>query len=231
MKSRYWAASLCFSLLAACTRHDAVPDGTVVIDEAITLSRGATADTATRELEVPDDSVVVAFVDEQLTDVSLQLATIYKKKPLHTAAVENNLNGAGIEVAALSVRNGAHVTITLTSAPAAKTPGAVRLRVRLYGTDPKPEHAAQLDAFEAWTEATDPLSRPDTYRPHPVEPGHQEPGVGARRRRIGRRSALDQGPHARLPQARLPLRARRSAARGRELREAADAGCAQRRSR
>ena len=117
MHGRYWVAALCAALLAACQRHDAVPDGTVVINETVALSRLATADTATHAFTVNDDSIVIAFADEQLTDVRLKIvAADADGKVLNSSEVENHLGGAGIEIAALSVPEDAHVTVTLTSA-------------------------------------------------------------------------------------------------------------------
>jgi CHAT domain-containing protein len=153
-------------LIAACARHDAIPDGTTVIDEKLALSRLATSDTATRELTVNDDSIVVAFADEQLTDVRLKISASDGGNALDSTEVENNLGGAGIEVAALSVPEGAHVTVTLTSTPDAATPGTVRLRVKLYSAAAasNPEHAAVIAATRAWNDATTSSARPDSIQ-------------------------------------------------------------------
>jgi CHAT domain-containing protein/tetratricopeptide (TPR) repeat protein len=157
MHGRSWVAALCLALLAACARHDAIPDGTRVIDETVTLTRGPATDSAARELVVDDGSIVIAFADEQLTDVRLKIAaTDSKGKVLASAEVENNLAGTGVEIAALPVPAGAHVTVTLTSAPDWKAAGRVPLRVQLFsaGAESSPEHSALIAAARAWSAAT-----------------------------------------------------------------------------
>jgi len=159
-------AALCATLLAACERHEAVPEGTVVIDEAVQLSREAASDSASRTLEIKDDSIVVAFADEQLTDVRLKLAAVDASgKALKSFEVENHLEGSGMEIAALAVPEDAKVTVTLTSRLDATVPGTVPLSVRLYtsAARSKPGFAAQLGAFEAWRDATDTAMRPDSF--------------------------------------------------------------------
>jgi len=134
MYGRYCSAAFCAALLAGCQRQNAVPDGALMIDETVALSRQTTFDTAARTLTVNDASIVVAIADEQLTDVKLKIAaTDVNGKSRNSTEVENNLDGAGIEIASLSVPEGAHVTVTLTGAPDANTPGRIPLRVRLYG--------------------------------------------------------------------------------------------------
>jgi tetratricopeptide (TPR) repeat protein len=162
MHGRFWLAALCPVLLAACGRHAAVPDGTVVISETVTLTRDRAGDSATRELTIKDDAIVIVFVDEQLTDVKLKIAAFAANgKPVGLAEVENHLAGAGIELAALPVPEGAHVIVTLTAAPDTKTPGSVAVRARLYneGAESKPEHAALIAAAKAWSDATNVSAR------------------------------------------------------------------------
>ena len=167
MHGRYCVAVLCTALLAACARHDAVLDGTAAINESIALVRGANSDTATRELTVSDDSILIAIADEQLTDIKLKIAsTDASGKPLNSIEVENHLGGAGIEIAALPVPEGAHVTVTLTGAPDSTKPGNVPLRAQLYSVaaESKPEHSALITAARAWSEATNSGMRPDSFK-------------------------------------------------------------------
>ena len=165
-RGRMGVAALCAAWLVACEQHNALPDGTVVLDESVSLSRQATSDIATRTLTVRNDSIVVAFADEQLTDVRLKLSAIDADgKALKAFEVENHLVGSGTEVAALAVPEDAKVTVTLTSRPDATAPGTVPLRVRLYTAAARSQalFAAQLGAFEAWRDATDSAMRPDSF--------------------------------------------------------------------
>jgi CHAT domain-containing protein len=166
MKLQHWAAVLGMALLASCGRHDALPDGTAVIDETVTLTRGAASDAATREFAVNDDSIVVAFADEQLTNVQLKIGATDGGTALDSVEVENNLTGSGTEVAVLSVPEGAHVTVTLSSALDANTPGAVPLRVKLYSkaAASDPQFSALLAAARHWSDATTSAARPDSAR-------------------------------------------------------------------
>jgi CHAT domain-containing protein len=166
MNARIGLAASCLTLLAACQRHDAIPGGTVVIDEPVALARGATEDTASRTLTINDDCIVVAIVDEQLTDVRLRIAaTDGGGQAIGSTEVENHLDGAGVEIATLRVPEDAQVTVTLTTAPDAMSPGKVSLRVQLYGAaaESNPKFASPLRAFDAWSDATDSKMRPDTF--------------------------------------------------------------------
>src|SRR5688572_2471506 len=117
MKARF-LVPLCGALLvAACTPKSSVPDGTAVLDEDVTLERQAQWDTATREVSVDGDAILVAIVDENLTDVRLKLSATDADDPaIEPVEVENNLEGTGVEIAVLAVPRGARVTVTLTGA-------------------------------------------------------------------------------------------------------------------
>jgi len=154
-------------LLAACRPHAAVPDGAVVVDETVQLSRQPTSDTAARSLIVDDDSIIVAFADEQLTDVSLKLSAVDEDgKALDSVEVENHLAGAGIEIAALDVPEDARVTIRLDGTPDGISPGKVHLRVRQYrkAAQSQAEFQAQVRSAQAWSVATRSNMRPDSFR-------------------------------------------------------------------
>lgn len=167
MRGRTWMTSSCAILFAACQPHEAVPDGTIVIDETVALERQARSDVATRTLTVNDDSIVVAFADEELTDVRLKLSAVDASgKPLKSFEVENYFEGSALEIAALAVPEDAKVTVTLTSRLDATVPGTVALRVRLYSSaaSSKPGFTELLGGFKAWSNATDSGMRPDAFR-------------------------------------------------------------------
>jgi len=92
-------------LVAGCAREANTPDGGFLLDEDITLVRGADLDSAQRDISVDGDSVIIAIVDEMLTDVSVRLSVESPaRKSGEAVEVENHFSGAGIEVAALEVR-------------------------------------------------------------------------------------------------------------------------------
>jgi len=117
--------------------------------------RGPSVDSAQREFDVDGGSVIVALVDEQLTDVKLQLAIVDSHgKVLTPVEVENNLRGAGVEVAALTVLRDAHIRVTLVSQQDAKKPGRVRLKMRRFEAGKDSKFSSSRDAFKAWSIAT-----------------------------------------------------------------------------
>ena len=84
-----WAA-LAAVLLVACGRER--PPVTTVFDEAVPLVRGAHVDLAQREIAVEGDSIIVAFVTEEQTDVRLKISPAGDEDKKSTAVeVENNL--------------------------------------------------------------------------------------------------------------------------------------------
>ncbi len=157
LKGRFWLLASAMAL-CACAPSPKVPSGTQVLDEAIALVRNTDPqiDTATRELTVEDDSILVAIVDENLTDVRLRISAV-GGEPVVPVEVENNLSGAGVELATLAAPEGARVTFTLTSAQDAKQPGVVHLRVRQFAASAArdAQFGQQLDAYRSWTAATD----------------------------------------------------------------------------
>ncbi|HYJ41140.1 MAG TPA: tetratricopeptide repeat protein, partial [Steroidobacteraceae bacterium] len=156
MNCRFWPPAVGALLVAACVQGPSVPDGAVLLDEEVTLARGPNVDSAQREFEVQGGSVVVALVDEQLTDIKLQLAVDDSsgKTPV-SVEVENNLRGAGVEIAAATVLRGSRIRVTLTGQHDATKPGHVRLRLRRFDADAKQSKlAAVLEGFRAWSAAT-----------------------------------------------------------------------------
>ena len=133
----------------------------MVLDEEVTLTRQANVDSAEREIPVDGDSVIVAFVDEQVTDVRVKLSVSGDT----ANEVENNLGGAGLEIATLRVPRGSRVTATLT-----ERAGFERARSRapanpsLRGRTRSGELAVQLEAFKAWSSATDASHRADAIQ-------------------------------------------------------------------
>lgn len=203
MIGRFWAPAIGALILCACSPHATVPDGTQVFDEEVTLTRLADKpiDTAVRELTVNDDAILVAFVDENLTDVKLEIATIGSDEDApKPVVVENNMTGTGVEIAALDVPEGARVRVTLTNAQDAAQPGKVRVRVRQYAASAArdPKFADQLTAFRAWSEATSAAFRADDVK---------KTGLPAMQRAIDGLDSPQGDPalaaHARLVKARM----------------------------
>ena len=156
MKCRFWLPVAGALLVAACTKGPSVPDGAVLLDEDVALVRGPLVDSAHRELAVERGSIIVALVDEQLTDVKLQLALVDSAgKTATPIEVENNLRGAGVEVAALAIPRSSRIRVTLTGEQDATHPGRVHLRLRRFDADARQsKFAASLTAFKAWSAAT-----------------------------------------------------------------------------
>ena len=152
-------------VLSACAPRSSIESGAVVLEEQVALSRGSVTDGATREVEVDSDSILVAIVDENLTDVHVRLAVLGAEsiKPIE---VENTLAGAGIEIAALEVPEGSRVAVTLTGPQNTITPGAVHLRVRQFLRDAPgdPKLATQLAGLRAWSSGTNSSYRPEEFR-------------------------------------------------------------------
>jgi len=171
MKWRVWLPALGGLVLCACARHPAIPDGAAVLDEEMTLERaaGQLTDEASRELRVHDDAILVAIADENLVDVRLSLhVEAGRDIPARSIEVENHLGGAGLELAALEVPEGARVRVTLTSGQDLVHPGKVRVHVRQFASRParddEPNRAQRLDAFRAWTKGTDSALRIDAAK-------------------------------------------------------------------
>ena len=148
-------------LLGGCA--PGTPEGSVILDESVPLSRQADLDSARREIDVEGGSLIVAFVDEEpvdgvLTDVSLALEIAGEPKGI---AVENGLRGAGLEIAALEVPRDARVVITMSGPPESKVPGRVSLRVQRFDDDSKLPAVA---AFRHWTAGTLASHRADNMK-------------------------------------------------------------------
>jgi CHAT domain-containing protein len=162
MNRRFWLPAVGAIFLLSCSSGPSTPDGAALFDEEVSLVRGPHVDSAQREIEVEGGSVVVATVEEQLTDIKLKLTVIDggAKSPA-PIEVENNLRGAGMEVAALAIPRGSRIRITLTGPQDASSPGRVRLRLQRFDGD-KTRFAAALAAFRSWSAATNSTFRVDT---------------------------------------------------------------------
>jgi len=167
MKTRILVPLAGIVTLIACAPREKTPDELVLLDETVLLTRAATTDVATRELEVDSDAVVVAIVDENLTDVRVTLASTGANKDFDNLVdVENHLAGSGIEIAALDAAGSSRVRLTLTGEHDATWPGKVRVRVlRLRKSEPNvAPYAARLAGYQAWTTGTRTNLRTGTFR-------------------------------------------------------------------
>lgn len=164
MNARIWLPVIGMGVLCACSSQPKVPNGTLVLDEDVTLERQGDkfVDLASREISVEEDSILVASVDENLTNVKLRLTATGENAP-KPVEVENNLTGAGVELASLAVPGGSRLRVALESPQDATQAGKVHLRVRQYSSRASgdPTFKAQLAAFSAWTAATDATFRAD----------------------------------------------------------------------
>jgi CHAT domain-containing protein len=155
------------AVLYGCAPRAVVPNGAVILEENVALTRSADgkADSAHREIPIQDDAIVVALVDEQLTDVTLSLAAAGDDAP-KAVEVENHLNGAGIEIAALRVPAGSRLQLKLSGAPDATKPGTVHVRLRQYTEDADRDATAgsEVSAYLAWTAATASSLRADVVK-------------------------------------------------------------------
>jgi len=165
MSRQFWLPAIGSLALCACNPHPSVLDGTVVFDDEVTLARNdqKRVDEVSRELTVNDDAILVAIVDENLTDVTLRLSITGQSEAVE---VENNLEGAGVEIAVLEVDEGSHLRVTLTGPPNAAQPGTVRLRLQQFSRDAAddPEFEARLAGLKAWSTATNASFRVDSIR-------------------------------------------------------------------
>jgi len=143
--------------LVACEPQSKIPNGSVVLEGEVALIRDRNTDVASREIITDSEAIVVAIVDEQLTDVRLKLAAAGSAaKPVAPVEVENHQGGAGIEIAMLRVPRGSRVTLTLSGPQTSLQPGSVHLRVRQFAPadEREPPFAKLLSGYEAWTTAT-----------------------------------------------------------------------------
>lgn len=167
MMTRIGVPVLGILALAACAPDASRPDGVIVMEERVQLAREATRDVATREFTVDSHGVLVAIVDEGLTDVHVRLSAVGRQAAtIKPVEVENMLAGAGTEIAALEVPRGTRVVITLTGPQNAIKPGAVNLRLRQFRRDAPQDQvlARLLQGYQAWSAGTNAGYRPQEFR-------------------------------------------------------------------
>jgi CHAT domain-containing protein len=149
-------AMLCAASLTACTRQPR-GEGILLTDEAFTLTRGEKIDSAQREFVVDGRATFVVIVEEDDADVKLTLS--HTGEPPASIQVDSNQQGEegdGIEIAVLDAEPASMLHILLESDQELARPGKARLRVLLYDAamTADPAIAARLDAFRAWSAAT-----------------------------------------------------------------------------
>jgi CHAT domain-containing protein/Tfp pilus assembly protein PilF len=151
-------AVLCAAFLSACSSgHRADVDGVLIVDEEVTLERKARTDIAHREYRVEADATYVAMVEEDGPEVTVRLTHESARGiAAETIEVDSKLVGSGIELAVLAVPRGAHLAISIESAPEFEQPGAVRLKIFRYSSETAsyPEVQARLAAIRAWSRGT-----------------------------------------------------------------------------
>ncbi len=147
-----WPAFAVLLLIACAPQRPPV----TVLEEVVPLVRGAHVDLAQREIEVDDASIVVAFVEEERSDVRLKISRAGEEDAASAVEVESNLDGIGTEIAMLEVDEPARITLTMTGPQDSREPGSVRLSVKVYpasGLERGPE-ADRLQALRLWSDAT-----------------------------------------------------------------------------
>ncbi len=146
------------ALLVACTRQPRSSlHGIPLADETFTLTRGEKFDSAKREFDVETSAAFVVIVEEDDVDVKLTLS--HAGASPATIQVDSNQQGEegdGIEIAVLDAEAGSTLKVLLEGEQELAKPGKARLRVLRYdAANPGSAAAAQLDAFRAWSAATD----------------------------------------------------------------------------
>ena len=108
-------------------------DGVVVFDGLIPLDRGKTRDTGRREYTVPADGTFVGIVTETDADVQLKLERFGGgAQPLAFSEVESHHGGTGIEVAALDVKRGDRLVLSLQGNHEFTQPARIQVKVLRY---------------------------------------------------------------------------------------------------
>jgi CHAT domain-containing protein len=151
-------AMLGAAMLVSCTPGDrSAADGVVIFDAVVVLERGERIDSAHRDFPVDGASTFVAMVDENDSDVKVLLS--HSGAPgvaPATIEIDSNLDGEGIEIAALDAPAGSRFTVSLESAQNFNRAGNARLRLMRYDTKMAADSsvAARLAAFHAWSAST-----------------------------------------------------------------------------
>ncbi len=141
-----------FAALLACSGTHQPVNGTSLLAESVALTREGLSDSAVREVTAPASAIVVAFVDEQGTDVSLTLVSGDTRRE-----VESMRRGEGIEIAVLeSPAAGGTMRIELKGPANSVQPGSVRLSVEAFSAADlaRAGVATRLDAYRAFSRGT-----------------------------------------------------------------------------
>ena len=150
--------ALGIALLVACKPGDRpAVDGVVVFDDDVALVRGERIDSAQREFSVAGNATFVALVDEDDIEVKVVLSHDGAKGVVPAKIeIDSNLQGEGIEIAALEAPSGSRLMLSLESPQDFTRPGKVRLKVLRYdtATSQDPRIAARITAYRAWSAAT-----------------------------------------------------------------------------
>jgi CHAT domain-containing protein len=158
MRSFFFAALVAASLLAAlagCSRQPRIAGETVLLDERLTFVRGPELDIVKREFRAPADGTCVAIVEEDDSDLILEMQAAADGAVPSKIEVESQLDGEGVEVAAVPVVRGSRIAVALSMPPDMPAPARAQTRILCYvAAAQTPEILARVAAFRAWSEAT-----------------------------------------------------------------------------
>jgi CHAT domain-containing protein/Tfp pilus assembly protein PilF len=148
------AASLLVGL-ASCARDPGHAGEIVVLDERLTFVRGPELDTVKREFSAPVDGTCVAIVEEDDGDLILEMLAAADAAVPSKVEVESQLDGEGVEVAAIPVVRGSKIAVTLSMPPDMPAPARAQTRITCYDAAAQtPEILARVAAYRAWSVAT-----------------------------------------------------------------------------
>ena len=148
------AASLLVGL-ASCARDPELAGEIVVLDERLTFVRGPELDTVKREFSAPADGTCVAIVEEDNGDLILEILAAADGVAPSKIEVESQLEGEGVEVAAIPVVRGSKIAVTLSMPPDMPAPARAQTRITCYDAAAQtPEILARVAVYQAWSEAT-----------------------------------------------------------------------------
>ena len=147
------AATSLLVALAGCSREAGVTGEWIAFDGPLTLTRGASLDSVSRDLIAPADGICVAIAEENDVDMVLGLQSL-ANGVASKADFESGLYGEGIEVGSIQVTRGSKVTLRLSSPPDLPEPPNSQTRVVCYDEHARaPETQARIAAFRAWGQA------------------------------------------------------------------------------
>jgi len=143
--------------LTACGSNDdpAAPSATL-LDQDVALIRGEARDSGTRVVSVDGPSIIIAIVEERGTDVTLRIGGAKADAFPPGTAVESNLEGEGLEIAALVAGNPGTYEIKLDGPRNSLAAGHVHLRVLRFSATASRDAraAARLAGYQQWALGT-----------------------------------------------------------------------------